>query len=242
MKPKGEGRPRTRPPSPAWPAQSAMPRATDEAPKVRLEDVAARLLGYDLPASSTTPILAKRSSTVRKIDEAKQEEKEALAISRAKKMLATHGHLTLRDKQGQVSAASASNVVLEKSLRKIATRGVVQLFNAVRTAQKDKPERKRILKRQRRGTGATMNDATPSAPLDLSRDSFLDILRRGSHSASVRQAGKKSNASFLNDDFMLGDNKTKHWGKPLDDNEDDDEDHAEEIQEENSDDDEEEEP
>lgn len=196
-------------------APKVVAREAGAGPKVSLGDVASRLLGYSLPESSTAaPILAKRTSAVRKLDESKREEQEAQAVARAKKLLAMQGHLTLRDKQGQMSSTDASSAVLEKSLRKIATRGVVQLFNAVRTAQKNNPEEKKAAKRQRRATGAGMDDVAHSAPLDLSRDSFLDILRRGSQPAAKPDA-KRSGASFLQDDFMLGDNKAKHWGKPL---------------------------
>lgn len=189
-----------------------------------LGDVAARLLGYGLPAaSSAAPILAKRSSTVRKLDDGKREEQEAHQIARAKKLLAMQGHLTLRDKKGQVSSIDATSAVLEKTLRKVATRGVVQLFNAVRTAQKDKPEEKKASgKRQRRGTAAGMDDVGHSAPLDLSRDSFLDILRRGSQPVPKLE-GKPSKATFLQDDFMLGDNKAKHWGRALNSDEEEEE-------------------
>jgi hypothetical protein len=210
-------------PREAGAAAKVAAREAGAGPKVSLGDVASRLLGYSLPESSTAaPILAKRTSAVRKLDESKREEQEAQAVARAKKLLATQGHLTLRDKQGQVSSIDASSAVLEKSLRKIATRGVVQLFNAVRTAQKGNPEEKKAVKRQRRATGAGMDDVAQSAPLDLSRDSFLDILRRGSQPAT-KSDGKRPGAAFLQDDFMLGDNKAKHWGKPMDEEEEEEE-------------------
>lgn len=193
-----------------------MSRDAGAGPKVTLGDVAARLLDHRLPeVSSFAPILARRASAVRKLDEAKRDEREATALARAKKVLATQGHLTLRDKKGAASATDASSAVLEKTLRKIATRGVVQLFNAVRTAQKDRPrEVQKKVKRQKRAAGID-GPTGYSAPLDLSRDSFLDILRRGSNAGKPDTA--RSSATFLRDDFMLGDSKAKHWGKPLDD-------------------------
>ncbi|EOD10477.1 hypothetical protein EMIHUDRAFT_452681 [Emiliania huxleyi CCMP1516] len=174
-------------------------------PKVSLADVAARLLEQPLPSSSGgAPILARRSSAVRQIDDAKREEREAAAISRAKRSLATQAHTTLR------TGADASSAVLERQLKKIATRGVVQLFNAVRAAQKEAPEAAPTkAKRKRRDPGAAT--APPAAaPLDLSRDSFLDILRRGTGGAKA--GAPSSSAAFLRDDFMLGESKSKHWG------------------------------
>ena len=86
-----------------------------------------------------------------------------------------------------------------------------QLFNAVRAAQKEAPEAApKKAKRQRRDPGAAT--APPAAaPLDLSRDSFLDILRRGTGGAKA--GAPSSSAAFLRDDFMLGESKSKHWGR-----------------------------
>ena len=107
---------------PAARAASTQPNMADAGPKVSLADVAARLLEQPLPSSSGgAPILARRSSAVRQIDDAKREEREAAAISRAKRSLATQAHTTLR------TGADASSAVLERQLKKIATRGVVQV-------------------------------------------------------------------------------------------------------------------
>ena len=86
-----------------------------------------------------------------------------------------------------------------------------QLFNAVRAAQKEAPEAApKKAKRQRRDPGAAT--APPAAaPLDLSRDSFLDILRRGTGGAKA--GAPSSSAAFLRDDFMLGESKSKYWGR-----------------------------
>lgn len=58
-----------------------------------------------------------------------------------------------------------------------------------------------------------------NAPADLSKDSFLDILRRGSAGsakpsamASERGGAAAPGASFMRDDFMLGRHKAKDWG------------------------------
>jgi len=81
----------------------------------------------------------------------------------------------------------------------------------VRAAQKEAPEAApKKAKRQRRDPGAAT--APPAAaPLDLSRDSFLDILRRGTGGAKA--GAPSSSAAFLRDDFMLGESKSKHWGR-----------------------------
>lgn len=102
--------------------------------RVAIGEVALNILDATLP-SEGAPILAKRKSHERKIDEAKQEERDDAALSRAKKVVKEQGHQTLR----VTSDAPAAMVdpVMETALRKTATRGVVSLFNAVREAQKE---------------------------------------------------------------------------------------------------------
>ena len=56
--------------------------------------------------------------------------------------------------------------------------------------------------------------ASREAAADLSKDSFLDILRRGSSGAAKteRGSGAAPGASFMRDDFMLGRHKAKDGG------------------------------
>ncbi|CAB3370692.1 Hypothetical predicted protein [Cloeon dipterum] len=105
----------------------------------------------------------------------------------------------------------------EKSLSKIATRGVVQLFNAVKKQQKD--------------IEAELDDAGHSERKrekvlkSVDKNSFLDILMGPSKSVHIgrNQSQKvepkedKDDAapiwSVLRDDFMMGDGKLKDWDK-----------------------------
>ena len=196
--------------------------------RVSIGDVAASILDASLPAGP--PILARRRGPERRLAEAKAEEREQIAIQKAKRALAEQPHHDLRKPD------TAGNLVLETTLRKIATRGVVQLFNAVRTAQRNEDETAesvgRKAKRARKETPEAANGAAGAvqqaggAP-DLSRDSFLDILRRGTGAATsgARARNKGGNArtvapaddvdatraSFLRDDFMLGRNRARDW-------------------------------
>ena len=184
--------------------------------RVSLADVATSILDASLP--SGPPILARRRGPERRIAEAKAEERELVAIQKAKRALAEQPHHDLRRSQAQ------SDPVLEKQLRKIATRGVVQLFNAVRTAQRDDTDDGgRKAKRSRKESQAAREGETTGqangAAADLSRDSFLDILRRGTGAAPANTRSSKSSdsapsangASFLRDDFMLGRNRARDW-------------------------------
>lgn len=194
--------------------------------RVSLGDVAAGILDGSLPLGEG-PILARRKGPERKIAEAKAEEREQAAVSRAKRALAEQPHQPLR-KTGLVTTKPTTDLVLETSLRKIATRGVVQLFNAVRTSQKtddDDGLSKKDAKRARRDERATAREegsASQSGGVtaDLSRDSFLDILRRGTGGPPAGRARgaapgssseDASGASFLRDDFMLGKSRAKDW-------------------------------
>uniref|UniRef100_A0A7S4ES50 RRP15-like protein n=1 Tax=Chrysotila carterae TaxID=13221 RepID=A0A7S4ES50_CHRCT len=223
--------------------------ATD-GPKVSLGDVASRLLREELPATTAAPILVKRRGYERKIDEEKAREREERTLARTKRILATQEHHTLRVKgrkagvlptaestvDVQTTNAALFDPALETKLRKVATRGVVQLFNSVRAAQKTDLEsapKKESKKRARGPNAAADGPVNSAAPLDLSKTSFLDILRRGSTSAgalvaqtpqSASAAEGAKGASYLRDDYLLSNSKAKDWGKPLEEAEEGEED------------------
>ena len=197
-----------------------------------LGDIAGGILDAQLPEG--VPILARRRGPEKRLAEAKAEEREQLAVAHAKKALKGQAHEALK-------STSTSDLVLETMLRKTATKGVVSLFNAVRTAQKDRPDasgggeaqagkRRRIAQQQGAAEGAESGGTAGwGAATDMSKDSFLDILRRGTGKAggAGRQAtagGSESAASFLRDDFMLGRQRAKDWGRAEEGDEDDEED------------------
>ena len=125
--------------------------------RVSLGDVAAKILEGKLPAAGkAAPILARRKGPERKLEEAKQAERDEATLRHAKKVLRNEAHQTLRvtaSKAADLASSSLitshrpglSDPVLETFLKKQATRGVVQLFNAVRSAQKDFETQVRIL-------------------------------------------------------------------------------------------------
>ena len=194
-----------------------------KSPSVSLGDVAASILDAPLPSrDAAVPILARRRGPEKRIAEEKAEEREAQAVSRAKRALAGQAHQKLKH------APAATNPVLETNLKKTATQGVVALFNAVRMAQKEQPDSDSSKAKKRKrideagGAASAGTGAQPAA--NLSKDSFLDILRRGSGGGgaaggSRQQLARKSaetsepssGARFLRDDFMLGRNRHKDW-------------------------------
>lgn len=113
---------------------------------------------------------------------------------------------------------SWKDIERERALRKIATRGVVQLFNAVRIQQKDL---------QHKLEEAGPLDSRKEAVLNnINKRKFLDVLMSGKRSKSEQvdskvkeeineetdsdDIEKKSEWSVLRDDFMTN-NKIKHW-------------------------------
>lgn len=210
--------------------------------RISLGDVAGSILDAKLPAGAA-PILVRNKGAERKLEEAKKEEKERLELAKAKHALKESAHHEMKPKKS--ADAAVADPVRETMLRKVATRGVVALFNAVRTAQKDAPPKEAAgskRKRHRETSADAAEDgsagAASSAP-DLSKDSFLDILRRG----TVAQPGKRSTgaastadggqraaegggvggapvASFLRDELMVGRNRAKDWEMEGDDDED----------------------
>ena len=217
-------------------------------PTVAIGDVAANILGAPLPSSASAPILAKRKGVERKVDEAKREERDTFALAKAKKLVAEQGHTTLRVKSD--APAARVDPVLETMLRKTSTRGVVSLFNAVREAQKEQRQVGKLSKQQkRRRTGdgaaepsaAAASTSTPAA--DISQESFLDILRRGtappkaprgrgdSGGAGAGAGAEASTApSYLRDDYMIGrKSKVKHWDVDVEDDLADVDDEADQV-------------
>ena len=215
-------------------APSCTPRYT-MARRVAIGEVALNILDASLP-SEGAPILAKRKSYERKIDEAKQEERDTAALSRARKVVKEQGHQTLRVKSD--APVAIVDPVLETALRKTATRGVVSLFNAVREAQKEvRRETKTKTQKRRKSGTAEPTDVGASAVApgarDISKESFLDILRRGTAPPKAAPAGGSAaggtTPSYLRDDYMLGQrtSKAKHWELDVDDDLADVEDEAE---------------
>ena len=219
---------------PCAPSVVHTPRYT-MARRVAIGEVALNILDASLP-SEGAPILAKRKSYERKIDEAKQEERDTAALSRARKVVKEQGHQTLRVKSD--APVAIVDPVLETALRKTATRGVVSLFNAVREAQKEvRRETKTKTQKRRKSGAAEPTDAGASAVApgarDISKESFLDILRRGTAPPKAAPAGGSAaggtTPSYLRDDYMLGQrtSKAKHWELDVDDDLADVEDEAE---------------
>mmetsp|Transcript_5616 Transcript_5616/g.14329 ORF Transcript_5616/g.14329 Transcript_5616/m.14329 type:complete len:209 (-) Transcript_5616:9-635(-) len=183
---------------------------------------AAAILDVPFPAA-TRPILARRKAIEKSIADAKRQEREDHELARAKKALTVEAHRPLaadaERSQAVASTSAPHDPALEKRLKKIATQGIVTLFNAVRQAQGVRDEKKG--KKRLRTPEAATSDAG-SVPVQVTKDSFLDILRRGSRDAAAPRSNGDGRTSYLRDDYLIGKKpRTKDFGADLPEDEED---------------------
>ena len=125
----------------------------------------------------------------RKLDQISK--KEVSEKRRQKKELSEKGKLQ----------ASTSDIILERKLNKIATRGIIQLFNAVKQHQKDIDLKLKNVKTEAQRDKISQTVTTGS---------FLDLVRPKQNVAGMETEDKRWNV--LKDDFLMN-NKPKDWEK-----------------------------
>ncbi|KAF9184753.1 hypothetical protein BGZ51_003156 [Haplosporangium sp. Z 767] len=133
-----------------------------------MAEAMSKILGSSLrKADASMPILARSRGVERKLEEEKMEAKAKKAITNEKRRLANKDRVK----------PDYTGMEYEKKLRKVATRGVVQLFNAIKAQQKateDLTEKVRPI---------TTNSKDKVA--NLTKASFLDLLKSGTKVAAV---------------------------------------------------------
>ncbi|KAI8588730.1 Rrp15p-domain-containing protein [Geranomyces variabilis] len=196
------------------------PRKTKES---KLASAIGKILAGDLGAKDATrPILAKQKHLEQAINNEKLEDKARRVITAEKKKKIEVGHVV----------PDHTTTDYEKKLRKVATRGVVKLFNAIRVAQRTAEEVK--------SDGVLKNrDAAPV----ISKNTFLDMIKPKTASddanaaaitnttakpvAGAAAAGAKnkpaasaaagSGPSWAKEDYMM--KAPKHWDEEDDEEE-----------------------
>ncbi|KAF9297909.1 Trimeric GatFAB AmidoTransferase(AdT) complex subunit [Mortierella antarctica] len=149
-----------------------MPAAAKKVSKKHTEENMAeamsKILGSTLrKADASTPILARSRGAERKLEEEKMEAKAKKAITNEKKRLANKDRVK----------PDYTGMEYEKKLRKVATRGVVQLFNAIKAQQKATDD----LTEKVRPITANSKDKVAN----LTKASFLDLLKSGTKVAAA---------------------------------------------------------
>lgn len=163
----------------------------------------AKILGKKTPVS-TSSILVKNQELDKIKEKAKQELLERKKQVDKKRVWET----MCREKPSVVKDRES-----ERALQRIATRGVVQLFNAVRTHQKTVDNSVKESGSSERKKAKLLSS--------VSKKDFIDVLRRteGGSKGSVNNVKSTAesgpgtpNWSVLNDDFMMG-ATMKDWDK-----------------------------
>lgn len=168
-------------------------------------DVISKILQKKVTTDTSGLVLSKSQSTKKKRT-ARQEEIKA-------KKAKTEELLDQRE-MNHVLPIEVNDVPKEARLRRIGTKGVVMLFNAVSTHQKSKAEKMK--------TAKTEGDKV-RVEKSMKKSTFMDMLKNDKKSSKkVKQEIKvkeeeeddanKSSWNVLKNDFMLG-STLKHWDK-----------------------------
>ncbi len=145
--------------------------------------------------SRSVPVLEKRKTAIMKTIDAERNERSELRRAQAARQMS---------RTRQLAQPGLSNPEKERALRKLATKGVVALFNAVAEAQ-------RVQRDIDNGDGdlhGSKKDAKAAAVAKvdikkMSKSNFLDLLTGNdatANQASVNEAGNHSNDSNSDDD------------------------------------------
>ncbi|KAI8086094.1 Rrp15p-domain-containing protein [Halteromyces radiatus] len=125
------------------------------------------ILGSTLTGSDRKqPILARSKGTERKLEDEKLEYKTRKMLAAEKKK---------RKDQGRV-IPDYTSFEYEKRLRKVSTRGVVKLFNAIRTQQRVTQE---AVEQATATRGTQIAKEKAKNVSTMSKSSFLDLLKTG---------------------------------------------------------------
>ncbi|XP_069681961.1 RRP15-like protein [Periplaneta americana] len=182
-------------------------------------DAMARVLRLKKPRKSRSIVLSK----AKKLTEVKNnvdKEKVDFEIDGDTKqnIPAVNEHLTQRKQRELQSKCRVKPSILdrerERRLNRIATKGVVQLFNAVRQQQK-------MLESHLKEAGSSERKKDKILK-SLDKRAFLDVLMGASHSEPVDNPVKLETEikveetpvwEVLRDDFMMGKGRLKDWDK-----------------------------
>ncbi|KAF9951284.1 Trimeric GatFAB AmidoTransferase(AdT) complex subunit [Modicella reniformis] len=149
-------------------ATSGVKKTSKKNTEESMAEAMSMILGSTLrKADASMPILARSRGVERKLEEEKMEAKARKAISNEKKRLANKDRVK----------PDFTGMEYEKKLRKVATRGVVQLFNAIKAQQKATEE----LTEKTRPITTNAKDKVAS----LTKASFLDLLKSGAKVTTV---------------------------------------------------------
>ncbi|XP_032387886.1 RRP15-like protein isoform X1 [Etheostoma spectabile] len=167
----------------------------------------AKILGKKTPESKSSILIKNKELDKMKVKERKEqlERKKQVDKKRAWEMMCREKPDVVKDRE------------TERALQRIATRGVVQLFNAVRKHQKTVNNKVKEFGGSERKKAKFLSS--------VSKKDFIDVLRRTEEGSRVTGRTEKDAAaaaaeekpawSVLTDDFMMG-ATMKDWDKDSD--------------------------
>lgn len=204
----------------------------------------ARILGLSKAAAGTQSVILSKTTTPlqRMAEKEKQEDKEIKEKRRANRernLLALHVPLSVATTGTVVASDGASGNLLVQELeqerihRRVATRGVVALFNAISQHQKkvstpELPTTESVSKSK-----AEVKKLTKHGFLDMIKSTATSKQEKGSASqpdkVSADVSKSKPQWNALQDDFMLNAKKMKNWDQASSDEDDEDEEGGENM-------------
>ncbi|XP_071761508.1 RRP15-like protein [Centroberyx gerrardi] len=179
----------------------------DSNPNAGWAEAMAKILGKKTPESKPTILLKNKE-----LDKIKEKEKQEQLERKQQTDKKRAWEMMCRDKPDVVKDRET-----ERNLQRIATRGVVQLFNAVRKHQKTMNEKVKEVGGSERKKAKILSS--------VSKRDFIDVLRRTEGGSGVAVKSEKETAaagaeekpawSVLRDDYMMG-ASMKDWDKESD--------------------------
>eukprot|EP00605_Chrysophyceae_sp_TOSAG23-4_P000235 GSChrysophyteH1.ASY1.ANO1.272.1 assembled CDS len=164
----------------------------DTGQKDGMADMMAKILNQK--TNRSVPVLEKRNTAHMKLIDEGREERNMLKKAQAERAKQRNKQLILPGK---------SKIENERHLRKLATKGVVALFNAVAEAQRIGQEAEDTQDGDKQAKKAKAEKLASVDIKQMSKDNFLDLLSGGGTSASISngsQDGFLSKASGLDED------------------------------------------
>jgi hypothetical protein len=204
----------------------------------------ARIMGVSKPAAGTQSVILSKTTTPlqRMAEKEKQEDKEIKEKRRANRernLAALHVPLSVATTGTVVSSDGATGNLLVQELeqerihRRVATRGVVALFNAIAQHQKkvtkpEMPSTESVSKSK-----AEVKKLTKHGFLDMIKSTAASKQEKGSatkpEKASANASTSKPQWNALQDDFMLNAKKMKNWDQASSGEDDEDEEGGENM-------------
>jgi hypothetical protein len=175
----------------------------------------ARILGATTVAQNQSVVLSKTKTPLQKqalqARQAEQELKEKRRVNLDKNLAALHRPLSVATSHAlQGSSALVQELEQERAHRRVATRGVVALFNAIAQHQRGEQKDDGTKKHSR-----TSSSKSGEPAQRLTKHGFLEMIKsKATASKSTtgdddKVATKPAVWNALKDDFMMGDAKSK---------------------------------